>query len=359
MKKNEDILFKIDDILIRLLYIMFNPIIDLFSSHRKIEKYTICKKNISDNVIKISIPNELKEKYPLEIIEGNIINNIENDIKEFITTIENKFDKNECAIFLKNIKSLKFNFFEEKENIQAYYDSRNNEIYLKEHYSKVSIFHELLHVASSKTKLKSRNTGFEKASKNLFVGIGINEGYTQLLTERYFNNLENVNNIYPYEVSIADMVEEIIGRKTMEKLYMSANLYGLVGELEKYSTMNEIAKFITSLDYVSINYDRIDLTQNEIKQMHESLDCIANYLLVTFLKKLKESIEIKKVSIEESSKMFLEFIKKIGVGYEISGNEYVLSIYNNFQKYLDEIFNNGEYNFKIEYNKDSLHNKCK
>lgn len=89
-------------------------------------------------------------------------------------------------------------------------------------------------------------------SENDFkIGEGINQGYTSLLTERYFGNGENISNFHQYEKSVAEKLEIIIGQEKMENLYFTANLYGLIGELAKYEREEEILNFIQKVDFIN------------------------------------------------------------------------------------------------------------
>ena len=70
------------------------------------------------------------------------------------------------------------------------------------------------------------------------IGIGLNEGYTELLAKRYFD--KSNNNGYIFETQIAKLLELIIGQEKMESYYFNANLYGLIEELRKYNNFYSI-----------------------------------------------------------------------------------------------------------------------
>ena len=66
------------------------------------------------------------------------------------------------------------------------------------------LFHELFHMSSTVVD-KERNlifTGFSQFSKkkNYFIGKGITEGYTQLLTERCFGDTHKIRQTYIVQV---------------------------------------------------------------------------------------------------------------------------------------------------------------
>ena len=54
------------------------------------------------------------------------------------------------------------------------------------------------------------------------IGSLLNEGYTELLTKRYFKCTDN--EYYKKEVLLASRIEEFIGREEMEKAYFEGNI---------------------------------------------------------------------------------------------------------------------------------------
>ena len=87
--------------------------------------------------------------------------------------------------------------------------------------SKKILYHELLHALTS---FKCKNlliSGFHH--KN--IGQGINEGYTDLITNRLLNISEYDYKIgYPYESIVSNIVEFIIGKEKMYSLYFNGDL---------------------------------------------------------------------------------------------------------------------------------------
>ena len=61
------------------------------------------------------------------------------------------------------------------------------------------------------------------------LGIGLTEGYTTLLCNRYFDQNDNG---YPVEKYITLELEKIIGKNNMEKYYFKADLFSLLKALE-------------------------------------------------------------------------------------------------------------------------------
>ena len=150
-------------------------------------------------------------------------------------------------------------------NKEGAYLPFENEIELqkKNYYS--TIFHELFHASSTIVDNESNTIfcGFEQIKNNYeIIAVGINEGYTQYLTEEYF---KDVIQAYSYEKIIASVVETIVGKQKMQSLYFTANLKGLIEYLSQYETYDEIFKFLHTLDCVSM-----DLGKNKSRKLYQS-----------------------------------------------------------------------------------------
>lgn len=159
---------------------------------------------------------------------------------------------------LSNVKISKSNFNISKLNplfsTVATYDTIRNKIATQD---EKSIYHELFHLSSS-YYAKDKNTiftGFRQRNAVHSIGKGINEGYTELLCERYFND-KDINSAYYFGKIIVKSLENIVEKEKMENLYMQADLYNLINELKKYNNEEEdIITFIKDLDYICDNID--------------------------------------------------------------------------------------------------------
>ena len=86
------------------------------------------------------------------------------------------------------------------------------------------------------------------------------EGYTQLLTDRYFPS-DKIGEVYSIDASFAGLLELIIGEEDMSRFYFNSNLKGLIDKLSKYNDVDNIMKFLYWTDYVnshklySFNYE--------------------------------------------------------------------------------------------------------
>ena len=57
---------------------------------------------------------------------------------------------------------------------------------------------------------------------------------------------------------ISRYLEKIIEPNNMESLYMRSSLNGLVGELKKYQSEENVMRFITDTDFLIRNYPLFD-----------------------------------------------------------------------------------------------------
>ena len=109
-----------------------------------------------------------------------------------------------------------------------------------------TLYHELLHAATydeDKDKLRS---GFNKNACGYNLAHSLNEGYTELLTKRYFSYFTN-NSYYLKEQEYASEVERLIGKDVMEKAYLEGDLYTVITKLSDY--ILEPIDFIIKADY--------------------------------------------------------------------------------------------------------------
>ena len=207
------------------------------------------------------------------------------------------------------------------------YRSDKNTIKVVDETDESTIFHELFHLASSyyDSKTKMSYCGFHQINMITIynVGRGINEGYTQLLTNRY-----SKGNPYSYseETRIASIIENVIGKENMQKHYFMGNLKGLIDELAKYISKEEIMKFIQMVDFdVEYRYQKALIPGKE-KKLKISKQYIEKFMLDINLNKLK--LEITNMDLKSLEKAIQQLYKKIN--YKIIPNfnfiEYVSKI---------------------------------
>lgn len=153
----------------------------------------------------------------------------------------------------------------------------NNNV--KEYY----IYHELFHMFSTYLEKNTIYSGFSQTDRKTYesFGVGLNEGYTQLLKERYFGIDRKETYHYMLEKHIAKHLEVIIGRKLMEKMYAEANLQNLVYQLSQYYDEEKVIKFLANVDYLNSNASTPDYHDDINQKLKETL----MFLLNVYVKK--------------------------------------------------------------------------
>lgn len=108
--------------------------------------------------------------------------------------------------------------------------------------------HELLHMSSTYKKGPILLMGFSQhIGTDYSIGNGLNEGYTERLNLKYFTHKKE-STAYIQERFMAEGIENIVGAEKMEQLYFQADLKGLINELEKYSTKEQVINLIKKID---------------------------------------------------------------------------------------------------------------
>lgn len=147
------------------------------------------------------------------------------------------------------------------------------------------------------------------------VGIGLNEGYTEVLSNRYVVDKKLIVNGkdtgYKYQRAVAELVELIVGRDKMINMYFHGDLEGLIKELSRYQDEMKVKEFILDLD--TITKTRRDKTIIEKANMINNLYNKVNiFLYDAFSNKMNNSDT--KEYLKESRK-FLELFSKIENNY--------------------------------------------
>ena len=141
--------------------------------------------------------------------------------------------------------------------------------------------HELLHASSAYYDEKNNviYSGFsqihlnvEDPSKSFAFGMGINEGATQYLANKYFDPFGMkplARKAYQEEQIIVQTLEKIVGEEKFMSCYFRADSKGLFDELIRYTSKEEVYKFINYTDVLlrhtrDKNYDFKEL--NEVKE---------------------------------------------------------------------------------------------
>lgn len=245
---------------------------------------------------KITEPPKLEST---AIINFDKINELEISpyIKKFDSVITKFFSKEDLANYYNNVNNLKFNknkFLLLFQHASGSYSPNNtitvDERFLQGNYS--TTYHELFHMASSVCDNKKHFTGFSITYGLSVVGKGLNEGYTEFLTKRYFNNGDLTDCSYRYLVYHAKLVEEIVGKEKMQSLYLNANLKGLIEELTNYSSIEDVMNFISAVDYIHeyIYCSNSSSNSKIISNLNASFKNVYLFLMISYFNKLENTM---------------------------------------------------------------------
>lgn len=177
---------------------------------------------------------------------------MEKEIENFTKYINTNYKLNN---FKKNKKKLNIKFDPNIDHPGLYNDV-NNLIVLRDS-NPYTLIHELFHASSH----IGHRTGFYlPLSPSTFIGESINEGYTDLLTERYFN--EKFMG-YEYEKKIVLNLEKLIGKKQMNEFYFKGRCDKLIHSLMKYDTFTNIIYFLDLCDLYTMDHEDTSYLINE------------------------------------------------------------------------------------------------
>lgn len=225
--------------------------------------------------------------------------NFKNAVEDYLSTLNEKCKNFNPTLLIENFKKTNFDiniplnkakFLSEEEKKKTYVDGMvlHHKNYVSYYALLNSIYHELMHSASYKVEGKKYLSGLSIRGGDVEYGVGINEAYTQYLTERYFK--DKCSKSYRVETSIIEPLEIIVGKDDLEKSYFNADLVTVLNKLGKYSTKEEVNTFVENydkllkLDYSDIK-DSDKLTIKELK-MQELIKQICLFYLNTLRNKI-------------------------------------------------------------------------
>ena len=138
------------------------------------------------------------------------------------------------------------------------------------------------------------------------TGDGINEGYTEYLNSKYFNNKHAT--AYFYLVLYAGILDDIIGSKILEEIYFKTGINGLRKYLSNYMSEEEINDFINNFDSLEGYYE--DVRNKEKFGIYaKNINKISLFLLNLKIKKdIKENGYVNKPELQDTiNKIRIDF----------------------------------------------------
>ena len=193
-------------------------------------------------------------------------------------------------------------------------------------YEEEAIEHELLHMATGTYNHIKRieYCGFDLINykKKYRIGRGINEGYTDLLTNRYFGTKIG----YQIEALLSHNLELLIGHNTMEKLYFNMDIYGLIDEISKYSNYVNACDFIHNLDKLSFKLTKLK-SEEEIKEIRDLYLKTVTFLFYCLYNKYSNNGKLD-ILINNTKQLFDENLSYTYNGFKINLPSLNDNIYN-------------------------------
>lgn len=310
----------------------------LYMLKYKIPKYELKRGRLVKNPKRIKLSPQLVEKAKAlssnelyDIIENEAVVIFHERLNELLSS-EQRIIMNNNISDLEVRETLKTRFqklllengidpFIKKTNVKSgSYRASSNSIIIRDARSKSTIFHELMHMASTVQTDEMAYVGFKQRMNGEMIGQGINEGYTQYLTEKFFPEYKSTTTIsYPFETHFAGLVEEIVTEDTMIDMFFRADLRGLIIELSKYSTIKDAGNFIRQMDVLN-KYKYTELRFVDVQpELQEIIYELNEFLVNTYKNKLRTT---RGLSPRERDMKLIEFISKIESGYIYTRKKY-------------------------------------
>ena len=304
-----------------LSYLWNNALLVLLSTEAMTQVYKGYRINKDSKVKDIS--KIVSPKLDLESKRINLRKEIsleeKKEIYKFIKVVLKNFDLSVLTNFYNNINDLKVE--KNKNNYSNRYYFKDNSI---KYVHIPAIYHELFHMSS---------THFDNHGET----INCYSGFSFI------------------EKSIASQVEKIVGKSLMERLYLTANLKGLIDELNKYKNEEEIAKFLINFDFI-FKYFRTKcwLDNIKIEKIRISLINMYNFLISAYINKLKEELNNKTITADEFLNLSFEYIKSFsnyfvfdGIDYQILTREDLNKVFDDLNDYITKYHLENETNIMI------------
>lgn len=215
----------------------------LFWKHR----LSLQRKNI---FLEISEEPEVAREKIQKLNKSGIKKEESRIIKEFLGTLS-KEDHINLGQMYANFHPFMIEFGRKRLPV---YDIESGSLRIDETDKRNSLLRGLLELASTYKWNDEKASGFERigrtkyGNKDFIYGRGLNEGYKEVLLERYFG----IEPQYQELAELVSLLEYVIGKKKMEKLFFEGNLhiiYNCIASSCKYKD-EEVYRFLRDLDIV-------------------------------------------------------------------------------------------------------------
>lgn len=290
----------------------------------KVFKRLIIKRDlVFAGISKVKMSDDLVQKLELDLSRKDFKEEYKESIAKFINIVakNSNFDMRVWELNFKDLKIKNVNIYDKMYSFMASYYSDNKVMRLNPENYRKAIFHELFHVVSDIYKGLVSYNGFSVCLNCLSFfclkfGIGLNEGYTELLANRYFSDENYFSS--PIEVYLVQFLENIVGKDKMENWYSTANLIALLRELKKYQSEDVILGFLENMDYIYLNSFKREIPV----QMREIVLNVAEFLLYTYNKQQNMIFLAGEITFEEYKCNVENFAQNLFQGIDFNQNNY-------------------------------------
>lgn len=194
--------------------------------------------------VKFSENDRKKIKILIQYLEKN-----NKEIYFFIKKLLKHTDINNLKNLIFNLPyiTIKYHSTNPHPNFNGTFDGLTKEINIYRDNTKATLYHELLHAATADERLMC--VGFKNVLKNGIVfGRGLNEGYTELLNNRFFGA---DSESYIYLQKLAQEIENLCeSKEKMIENYFNADIFSLINDLMKKMSLKQIIDILVDMDYL-------------------------------------------------------------------------------------------------------------
>lgn len=311
----------INSVSLETILLSLSPIIIYITGKRVGNSYKLCRDSKVKSNQKVFITPEIEKKNGK--VEGIICEEFFRDsVIDFVKVVTENFDEKNLINLYNNASNLvvvkdKMFFMNLVSGTKYYGYYSNSAIGYKEIHSRDigSVYHELFHMMSSTYYNGVFYDGFQQSNDKFDIGGGLNEGYTELLTQRYFGDKKKRKS-YPLEMNFASMLEKVIGKDKMENAYMNCDLPSIISELKQYESEENVMSFITNLDFFNKYFYERNVSMVKHKFFKEKLREASLFVTRCYIKKLKNEFNNGEINGLEVIEKLNEYQRNITTYYE-------------------------------------------
>lgn len=206
-------------------------------------------------------------------------------------------------------------------NEAAIYDLLSNNLLVNKKDYIDFIWHELLHVSSTRKTDEAIYSGLYVTNQNCEPrGRGLNEGVTVLLEEMLFKGItkghDEKNDGYKLEKFLCRILYDILGDFLFE-CYFTADFHSFYNYLVKFNGLEETNKFIQAFDTICLkSFYLVDSENPDIKSIVDSYNFAIFYLLELCIKHIVKNYEsgyINEQTYKDGIKGCLDYFSEIHI----------------------------------------------